>query len=162
MEKPIRVIPIAGQYTTTTGGELSPKWTRLSTSPSHADSEKEGLRLEVGGGVWGPKKRKQKAIIEFVCLRPEAKKLRRDEEGNEEGDEEDGGDDKGGKDVDHSQEEVNDGKGGKLKFLKYEQEEEYFVLRMKWDTKYACEDAAVGGGEKKSGGWGFFSWAFMM
>ncbi|KAL9626717.1 MAG: hypothetical protein Q9164_007811, partial [Protoblastenia rupestris] len=59
-------IPIAGDYSLTTGGDLNPQWTRLKSSASSEDREKEGLRLEMGGGKF--ENRKQKAIIEFLCL----------------------------------------------------------------------------------------------
>ena len=65
-------------------------------------------------------------------------------------------------DGDRSQEETDDGEGGTLKFIEYDDQLDPNVLRLEWKTKYACEDAVVGGGDKKSGGWGFFSWFFFM
>ncbi|MCJ1303471.1 hypothetical protein MMC08_006281, partial [Hypocenomyce scalaris] len=64
----ITVIPIAGSYPHDSGRTLDPKWTRLKTSSSHADSEKEGIRLEMHGGMFPLHDgRKQKAVIEFLC-----------------------------------------------------------------------------------------------
>jgi len=126
---------------------LDPQYTRLKTSSSHADSQLEGIRMELKGGKYV--KKKQKAVIEFLCSRDDesAAEKRDDEEGDEEG-------------KDKSQEEVDDGQGGRLKFLSYEDVEDEDILRLQWKTKYACEDAKDVGG--KSGGWGFFSWFFFM
>lgn len=66
----IGVIPIAGEFIHHHGGRMDPKWTRLKTSSSNSDSEKEGLRLELHGGRYPFSERhgrKQKAIIEFIC-----------------------------------------------------------------------------------------------
>jgi hypothetical protein len=121
---------------------MNPKVTRLKTSSSHADSQQEGVRIEIGGGNY--LKRKQKAVIEFICTKGETEKRDGDEQERE------------------SQEEVDDGQGGTLKFLNYgsaDQEED--ILRLSWRTKYACEDAEDSG-EGSSGGWGFFSWFFFL
>lgn len=65
------VIPIAGDFVHH-GKPLNAQWTRLKTSSSNADSEKEGLRVELHGGEY-PFEQKhakpQKAIIEFLCDR---------------------------------------------------------------------------------------------
>ena len=147
-EKPYGVIPIAGQYTTTIGGDIDVKYTRLKTSASHADSQNEGLRMELHGPKYTGKK--QKAIIEFLCLR--------DSDGETEKRQDDGGASEE-RPTPSSREEIDDGQGGKLKFLSYMDEEDEGVLRMRWDTKYACEDADA---PERSGGWGFFSWFFFM
>ena len=156
------VIPIAGEFSHNTGGALDPKWTRLKTSASNADREKEGLRLEMNGGSF--EKKKQKAIVEFIC-QPDLKDedRRRDgfvrpyEDGDD--DEKDGSenseDDKNG-------EVADDGHGGKLKFISWEEEKDVKVLRLEWDTKYACEDAKDSGDESSSGHWGFFTWFIIM
>ncbi|MCJ1249096.1 hypothetical protein MMC30_006319 [Trapelia coarctata] len=145
--KPLSVIPIAGEYSLSNGGALDPHYTRLKTSPSHADSRLEGLRMELRGGKY--LKKKQKAVIEFLCSRDgdNATKERDDEEGEDKG-------------KDNGQEEVDDGQGGRLKFLSYDDVEDTTVLRLQWKTEYACEDAKDVGG--KSGGWGFFSWFFFI
>jgi len=141
-DDPFGVINIAGQYSTSIGGDMNPKVTRLKTSSSHADSQQEGVRIEIGGGNY--LKRKQKAVIEFICTKGETEKRDDDEQERE------------------SQEEVDDGQGGTIKFLNYgsaDQEED--ILRLSWRTKYACEDAEDSG-EGSSGGWGFFSWFFFL
>ncbi len=144
--KPIGVINIAGEYTSI-GGALDPKYTRLKTSSSPADSQLEGLRMELRGG--GYNKKKQKAIIDFLCSTD-------DEGGTEKREEREGEDNE----EDKSEEEVDDGHGGRLKFQSYEDVEHEGILRLQWKTKYACEDARDSG--RKSGGWGFFSWFFFM
>lgn len=124
---------------------MDPKYTRLKTSPSHADSQLEGLRMELRGGVYN--KKKQKAVIEFLCSKD-------DESGTEKSEGREGED----MENDKSQEEVDDGQGGRLKFYSYVEDEG--VLRLQWTTKYACEDARDSG--RNSGGWGFFSWFFFV
>ena len=159
-------IAIAGEFSHTTGGALDPKWTRLKTSNSLADREKEGLRLVMNGGKY--ENRKQKAIIEFICL-PGSKDAdrRRDDIPiiyEEEDDDNAWGDDAndGDNDDDKSEGVTDDGHGGKLKFIKWEEEEDAKVLRLEWDTKYACEDATVSGDKSSSGHWGFFTWFIIM
>ena len=149
-EEVFGVIPIAGTYATGTGKSTDPKYTRLKTSSSHADSEKEGLRLEIGGGKYGT--RQQRAIIEFICTKDGSTERRRDEDENE---------DKG--DLgNNTSEPADDGKGGKIKFLSYESDPgnvDGDLLRLEWDTKYACEDAPT---QKPGTHWGFFTWMFVM
>ncbi|MCJ1475418.1 hypothetical protein MMC13_004080, partial [Lambiella insularis] len=142
---PFSVIPIAGQYTATTGGSIDPKYTRLKTSSSAADSEQEGVRVELHGGEY--LKKKQKAVIEFLCLR--------EEDGpTEKRDEKEGGDEK------EPAKDWDDGHGGKLKHFSHQETDDVGIWRLQWDTKYACEDAKSE--ERKSGGWGFFSWFFFI
>lgn len=111
--------------------------------------------------------KKQQAIIEFLCDRKEQDRRRgfsgiteRDDDGEE------GGDKKGGGDEDSDPEddggEVDDGQGGKLKFLSYEDVQDIQVLSLEWTTKYACEDASSGGSSTSSGHWGFFTWVIIM
>ena len=133
----ITVIPIAGSYPHDSGRTLDPKWTRLKTSSSHADSEKEGIRLEMHGGMFPLHDgRKQKAVIEFLC-----------DTSREDEDEKNG----------HGK-----GKGG-LSFLSYgaPDGEETEVLRLEWRTKHACEKD-MSGGKGKGGHWGFFAWFIIM
>ena len=126
----------------------------MKDSPSHADREKEGLRLEIGGGKY--EKKAQKAYIEFICI-PKGKEgedrmIVYDDEDNE------GEEDKSG-------EEVDDGNGGRIKYLSWDEEQDSKarVLRLEWHTKHACEDAVSGGGSKPtSGHWGFFTWLILM
>ena len=164
-------IPIAGEYSHTQGGSLDPKWTRFKTSSATADKGREGLRLEMHGGMYkethGSKtrKKKQKAIIEFICERTlDEKRRKRDEllrandkDNNE--DQDDGDDDEAG---DDSGERIDDGHGGTLKFISFEDEEVFTTLRLEWKTKYACEDSKDSSESSKSGHWGWFTWFIIM
>ena len=160
------------------GAKLEPKNTLLSKSDSNEDSEKEGLRIEIKGGIYDkkPAKISQRAVIEFLCKRgneAEERRVRRaaDDEDNEEGDDDkdNEGDDK---DDDDDEEEwkkyqkTDDGEGGTLELFKWDPTPDENILRLNWHTKFACEDYEGNGssGEdgKPSGGWGFFSWFFLL
>lgn len=142
------------------GSDLEPKWTRLSTSAS-PNERKDGLRLEMNGVTY--KERKQKAVIDFIC--PQEKKEERmdrrsdrvvlTDEGKDGGDGDEDEEDPG------AGAEVDDGQGGTLKFLKYEDVETEKILNLEWTTKYACEDATPDP-VTKTGHWGFFTWLFIM
>ena len=170
------VIPIAGELGNHGGGPLNAQWTLLSKSPSHHDSEREGLRLEMGGGpkFAGPDgtNKKQKAIIEFLCDRNRTglegemaqdgyydKRAEKDDSDEKNDDEKDG------------EAEEDDGKSGKdekdtsgvepsLKFLKYDtSNEDYDILRLEWTTRYACEKYRdEKSNDEKKESWGFFTW----
>lgn len=146
-------LEIAGQYTASTGGALDPKWTRLKTSSSNADSQLEGLDLVIHGKTYEQKH--QKAIIRFLCLRKDKdfEKRKREDSGDDRDDKQKGWNDRL---------EVDDGNGGRLKFLRHQTEGDDSVLRLEWKTEFACEDAVSGGGSGGKGGWGFFSWFFFM
>lgn len=143
-------ISVAGDYTHSSGEALDPKWTRLKSSASHADKQKEGVRLEMNG-LKDSDGRKQKAIVEFLCDSSARDGRRRDLLVAEE--EEDHGD---GDDGDKEGEEVDDGQGGKLKFLSWEVEEGPKVLRLEWTTKYGCEKVKEDGTGSSKGHWGEF------
>ncbi|KAL1637792.1 type II membrane protein [Neofusicoccum ribis] len=180
-----RVIPIAGNYASSSGGHLDPKWTKLKGSDSNADAEKEGLRLELKGGKYPINRKKnttkQKALIEFVCDRNRtgtegteldgrdteddqeeekrrrrlAKKLRAREEDEEGDDDDDDDDDDDGDDAD---------KNKSLQFVSYKQEDDGLdVLRLTWYTKFACDDGGKSGSSPgKSEHWGFFTWMIII
>lgn len=162
------VIPIAGEYATSNGRHLTPKFTRLKDSSSNSDSEQEGIRAELHGGMWN--KQKQKAIIEFVCdpdwegtegFDDKSKamdinsygsmgKREEPEDDNGDGDDEDDEDESPLPDLDE---------GKALQFVSYKEEkDDTGVLRMTWKTKYACENAPKAPAGDKSKGWGFFTW----
>jgi hypothetical protein len=117
--------------------------------------------VELHGGKFPDEKsgRPQKAIIEFLC-----DKERSGNEGFEDSKAiSDAGDaeilekrkDKDGKDS----ELPNLDKGHSLKYVSYQSEGDTDVLRLKWKTKYACEDAVDDPeNDSKGGGWGFFTW----
>ncbi|KAL6411177.1 hypothetical protein AUP68_04875 [Ilyonectria robusta] len=130
---------IAGNLENAGGSQFDYTVTRLKTSDSTSDSQKEGLRLVLKGGKHHPigqpstSVREQRAIVEFICDRNktgtegewdaedkyDAKKFRlRDEEKKEDGDKKD--DDKGkegdGKDGDDKKEgDTDDEKEHQLK-----------------------------------------------
>ena len=152
---------------------LDAKRTRLKTSDSNTDSQKEGLRLRLGGGKY--QKRDQEAIIEFLCKQDGDKVRRRlrsqddDDDDKDKDKDKDHDDDK--KDEGEHKEEwdaarnKDDGVGGEIKFLSYEEDQ----LRLEWHTPFGCEDAEKGGsgdsgdnGDGGGGGWGFFSWFFFL
>ncbi|KAI1374766.1 autophagy-related protein 27 [Hypoxylon crocopeplum] len=67
-----KATPIAGDLRDYGGGSLDSEITRLSTSDSHSDSQKQGLRVVMKGGydrTDSNQKRDQRAIIEFICDR---------------------------------------------------------------------------------------------
>ena len=166
-------IPIAGKFTLHGGTSLDPDITRLKTSSSASDREKEGFRLALHGPKYPEKNgQKQKAVIEFLCLdKAEARKQKAAVAAmkrgpsiaarNDDGDEED-----------HSAtgESADDGHGGTLKYLDYSTVGDSKVLSLEWRTKYACEDAGKRGdrdsNDKGGGGssshWGFFTWFIIM
>ena len=104
--------------------------------------------MELHGGRY--EGQKQKAIIDFLCMK--------DGEGETEKKEQD--DDEEQKNP-NEQMEIDDGKGGRLKFVDWDPNREGVAkYRLQWNTKHACEDAQSEAG--KRGGWGFFSWFFFM
>lgn len=153
-----KIIPIAGEYTTTNGRKLDPKFTRLKDSASNSD-DKEGIVMELHGGKYPNNKdgTPQKAIVEFLCDKEKT--------GNE-----------GFKDAsaladpslytamerradddDDAPDIPDQDKGKSLQFKSYKKEGDNMVVRMQWKTKFACEGMADKGGSS-SGGWGFFTW----
>lgn len=146
------VISVAGDFSTADGRPLDPHYERLKAKK---ESDQEGLEVELNGGIRG--KKKQKAIINFICDK--------DRTGNEGIDsltkmtrraDSDDDDDK------KKEGEVDD--KNSLKFISYGDEEgntDVEILRLDWRTKYACEDHVEEGGDKK-GGWGFFTWLILL
>ncbi|KAI9646640.1 type II membrane protein [Ciborinia camelliae] len=156
-----QIIPFAGELENYGGGPLNAKVERLSNSKAHSDADKEGLRIELGGGFMGrgKDKRPQKAIVEFICdanrtglenlwVPPEPKHKKEKENLNER--EEGGGDGVIGA-------PSNDSSLQFLRVVKGKGDAD--ILRLTWHTKYACEDGPKDGGDdKKSSHWGFFTW----
>ncbi|KAF2843757.1 hypothetical protein M501DRAFT_994786 [Patellaria atrata CBS 101060] len=166
-----KVVPIAGNFETTSGGSIDPKITRLKTSSSSADTKKEGVRVELHGGKWvDPSKHtiKQKAIIEFLCDpdRTGLEEAEEDKRPTEPSDDDDSSDTEKAKRRAENSEDDEDGSDNKkasLRFLSYktqgEGKDETGVLRLEWLTKHACEkreDGNDAGGP--SDHWGFFTW----
>jgi hypothetical protein len=160
------VIPIAGNYETTNGKGLEPKFSRLKSE----DTQREGLRMELHGGQFN--KKNQMAIIEFQC-----DPNRSGNEGFEAAD---------GKTIsaraaglfnlrgvgamgmgslakeDAEDEKEDDGKS--LTFVSYgSTDDKTDLLRLNWRTKYACEDFEDDDDSSgKSSHWGFFTWFVIM
>ena len=135
---------------------MDPKQLRLKGSESTSDHEKEGVRITLNGGKHDGQK--QKAIVEFLCLRDEkSEEIKRMAEDEDDGD--------GGKNKEHdkSGEKQDDGHGGTLKYISWGNEDDTKVLRLEWNTKYACEDSDGSDEEGSSSGhWGFFTWLIIM
>lgn len=176
--------PIAGDLSLSHGGHLDPFIERLKDSKSNTDSRKEGLRIELKGGLHEGDP--QRAFIELVCDKDktgleglgEDKRERRradDEpgEGDNDDDVDDGEDDDEGDDKDGGG--LDDGEDlpqpeGPLQFVSYGHDvvrnKATGTLRMTWNTKYACEDEAgkekPDDGNNSSAGWGFFTWFILL
>ncbi|KAJ9138675.1 Autophagy-related protein 27 [Pleurostoma richardsiae] len=178
------VIPIAGDLENYGGGPLDFEATRLSTSDSNSDAKKEGVRLVLKGGKYplGKKPyREQRTVIELLCdpkrtgLEGEwtaedeyekeddsdASSARKREDGDdkEEGGDKDGGDKPEG-DADGEKQLLKE--NASLIFESYgplSENSNVDVLRLTWQTKYACESTRddEGSGEE-SAHWGFFTW----
>lgn len=132
-----RIIPIAGDFGDKDITKLNPSYTRLKSSIAEADANKEGVRVELHGGVYPDDNgKKQKAVVEFICDK--------DKTGLE-------GQERDGKAIDGAK---------SLKYLGYEGD----VLKLEWRTKQACEQQAGGSDGDANGGshWGFFTWFIIM
>jgi hypothetical protein len=162
------VIPIAGNYETSTGKGLEPKFERLKSK----DTQTEGLLMEIHGGQYANKN--QKAVIKFECDL--------DRTGNEGFEAAEGSmvsegvagllDQKGanatnfGAFVKDDPEDDKQDDGKSLIFVSYGAiDEKTDVLRLNWRTKYACEDFEDDDDDdssRKSSHWGFFTWFIIM
>ena len=141
---------------------MNAKWERLSDSKSHADVDKDGLRLEMNGG-WIPQEheenRYQKAILEFIC----DKSRKGDENLWDPEDKYDDGKSKRDETDEESDPVDEDPTSPSLKFRSYKTDkEDADVLRLEWRTKYACADSKDEEDEKKTQHWGFFTWFIIM
>ena len=161
------VIPIAGNYETSNGKSLEPKFSRLKSE----DTQAEGLRMEIHGGQYDRKN--QMAIIEFQCdLDRTGNEGFETVNGNMVSNHTAGSLDKRGaaamglgglaKD-DPEDDEQDDGKS--LSFVSYgATDDKTDLLRLNWRTKYACEDFEDDEDDSsgKSSHWGFFTWLVIM
>ncbi|MCJ1470140.1 hypothetical protein MMC07_008785 [Pseudocyphellaria aurata] len=149
-------IGVAGEYQHSTSEALNPKWTSLKSSPSADDRQKDGLRLEMNGAKYPPDSsgKKQKAVIEFLCNAKEEERRRgvRPREDDDDGEDEEDP---------NAPDEVDDGKGGRLKFIEYVDVEGTMTLNLEWKTKYACEDVKPDPASS-TGHWGFFTWLIII
>jgi hypothetical protein len=151
------VIPIAGNYETSNGKGLEPKFERLKSK----DTQTEGLLMEIHGGQYG--KKNQKAVVKFECDL--------DRTGNEGFEAASLPDQKGanatnfGAFVEDDPEDDEQGDGKSLTFVSYGAvDKKTDVLRLNWRTKYACEDFEDDEDESSGKGshWGFFTWFIIM
>lgn len=176
------VTAIAGNLENVGGGQFEYSTTRLKTSDSTGDSQKEGLRLVLTGGKHPLTRagRNQKAVIEFICDRNktgtegewesedkyEMTKLRRRDDKSDDDKEGEKGDEKEGDEGESIKEHQLKNEGAALIWESYEKEKDADVLRLTWYTQYACEKRD--GNEKDDGGdpsgshWGFFTWFIIM
>jgi hypothetical protein len=160
-----QVVNIAGDYTLKTGVHLDSDVQRLKNSGSHADADKDGVRVILSGGTVPLQKGgvKQKAVIEFICdPTRDGTETEMPAPGDVDGDD---GDKESSLRRRADDEEEEKPAKGPLVFMGYKTEdvkgEDWGVLRLEWSTKYACEDAInepVDGGA----GWGFFTWLIIM
>jgi autophagy-related protein 27 len=108
---------------------------------------------------------KQQVVIDFLCDRKQQNR-RGESSGNTTKDED--GEEGNGEDEDEDDpnaadgQETEDGEGGKLKYLSYNDVQGTQVLSLEWTTKYACEDPNTEGRSHSSGHWGFFTWLVIM
>lgn len=164
-----QVIPLAGYLENHGGKAMDHKVTRLKSSDSNTDSQKEGVRLILQGGRYpldGPAKDRQdqRVIVELLC-----DMAREGTEGEWVADEYDpeGGVPEAGNATlassDFSMAEAGEkqltreGEDPALVFQGYEvhdTEDAFGTLRLTWHTKYACESMA----DARREHWGFFTW----
>ena len=140
---------------------MNAKWERLKGSKSNEDSEKEGLILEMNGGFLQDDSRKaQKAIVEFLCDRNRVgdENLWNGEDKYEDGKEKDRREEKEG------EKEGEEDMSPSLEFVRYDttSDKDVDVLRLKWRTKYACEDSKRELDHEREKHWGFFTWFILM
>ncbi|KAB5583704.1 autophagy-related protein 27 [Coniochaeta sp. 2T2.1] len=169
------VIPIAGNLAEHGGKAFDITATRLKSSDSVSDSKKEGVRLEMKGGVY--EGREQKAVVELVCDKErtgtegewesvdrydpdgEKEKEKREEDKKEEGAGDKKDDEKKGDDEVGWSERQLKKEGAALVWEGYNRQDGTDTLQLTWYTKYACESSVP---EKKpedaSSHWGFFTW----
>lgn len=162
------VYPIAGDYTTDSGRSLDPQTTRLKA----ADSEAEGVRMELHGGRYpfdGKKGRMQKAVIEFICDHDRTGLEGLEDEKRSDSDDKSEEDEESSQRKRTAEEESGDADEGvtpvtaSLVFKSYGAFDDIDVLRLDWYTKYACEDVSERDGSGSSGDhWGFFTWFLLM
>lgn len=134
------------------GGSMEPELTRLAT----IDPETEGVRVKLAGGEFRGdddegKKKNAAAVIDFTCD-PDRSGLEGlvTEEDSADADEEKRRRDEKSRD-------------GSLQFKSFElSEDDTYVLKLDWRTRYACDDYQRGKQPNNSNSWGFFTWMIIM
>ncbi|PYH45819.1 autophagy-related protein 27 [Aspergillus saccharolyticus JOP 1030-1] len=133
-----------------------------------SDSEREGLLLKMSGGSYedsAGKKHTAKAVIEFQCdpdrsglegLRTadEAQMRARDESGDNDNTPNPPQDDSGS---------GSGNSGSSLRFKSFGPvDDDAYVLRLDWTTRYACDKYLEGNRGDSSSHWGFFTWLIIL
>lgn len=174
----IDVVSIAGELQNHGGGALDPKVTRLKTSESTSDAQKEGVRIVMYGGRHPQQSsgREQRAVVEMLCDRDKTGKegewSPKDDKYEQVPSEESEGDEAARRKRAEGDESSDDGKsehqllkeGAALIFDSYRPMADngnVDVLRMTWHTKYACEDLPADE-YPQSEHWGFFTWLVIL
>ncbi|KAK3314769.1 autophagy-related protein 27 [Apodospora peruviana] len=173
----LSVVSIAGDLLNHGGKAFSYDVKRLSTSESKDDSDKEGVRVTLKGGLY--QSREQRAVVEFLCDRNRTglegewdsedkyepgqaeEKRRRAEEG--------------GGDGDDKKPPPEDEVGFEERQLKKENaalvwegykrspDGKMDTLFLKWHTQYACETGVEQpSADEESRHWGFFTWIVIL
>lgn len=143
-----KVWSIAGDFIHNNGGALDSKYQRLKGSSAHEDSDIEGLRITYNGGTRAHGT-KTAMIAELICDRGSNETDKDEKRADDDDDKKEEPAEKGLEFVDYKAQPIPGNKKGEL------QE----VLRLKWTTKYACEDQAGKPGPANGNGhWGFFTW----
>lgn len=133
------------------GGTKDPKITRLAT----IDEDLEGVRVEMGGGEYrgehnDGKAKEASAVIDFQCD-PDRSGLEGLGTTEEEGSDEDK----------RRRDEGESSRGRSLQFKSFDHtEEDTYVLRLDWQTRYACDEYQRD--KLGSNHWGFFTWLIIM
>lgn len=173
----IDVISIAGELQDHGGTAFNSKVTRLKTSDSTSDAQKEGLRIVLSGGRHPQVSsgREQRAILEMLCDRD---KTGKEGEWNPKDDKyeqvpaETGEDDDTAGQRKRADGEDGDGKSehqllkenAALIFDSYgpmADDGNVDALRLTWYTKYACEGLPADE-YPQSEHWGFFTWLVIL
>lgn len=150
------VIPIAGNLIEHGGKAFDWSAQRLRTSDVIGDSEKEGVRLTLKGGMY---EREQRAVIELLCDK---------ERTGLEGEWQPKTSKAGGASGESARDEVGfpekqlmsadtalvwEGYG-------HNADSDIDVLKLTWHTKYACENGVDPSDSSNS--WGFFTWIVIL
>ena len=129
---------------------MDPEFTRLAT----IDPETEGVRIKLAGGEYRGdddegKKKDAAAVIDFTCD-PDRSGLEGlvTEEDSADADEK-------------KRRRREESKNRSLQFKSFELEDNTYVLRLDWRTRYACDDYQRGK-QNNSNSWGFFTWMIIM
>lgn len=129
---------------------MDPEFTRLAT----IDPETEGVRIKLAGGEFRGyddegKKKDAAAVIDFTCD-PDRSGLEGlvTEEDSADADEK-------------KRRRREESKNRSLQFKSFELEDDTYVLKLDWRTRYACDDYQRGK-QNNSNSWGFFTWMIIM